>query len=310
MLKIVIVGDSNSGKATFLGLLYMTQVSSGSDKADEFRFSTPYESLDALSYVFQQLMSGTFPDQVTKQGIRRIHFQLGYRRTGGGMLSRLRGREWTRESSVRFLIMGAKDDEFSSVVLGTPIEEERWTDIHDVDAVVILVDSTKLGVPDEKKKAGPMSAYDGALASLLGLMRRRSEPETRRQIYPIFLFSKFDRVNPEALSATNLGTDPPKVDEPSLRATYAEALLKANLPKTLVTIRYRDRDHVPFASPVPFFLWVRTKAEPGQPEKIQFGRSGDGGWKLQYSNSEYLAVLEYLREIVATQRKRTKLSRR
>src|SRR5687767_2948741 len=92
MLNIAIVGDVDSGKTTFLGLLYATQVRSGSNRTDDFRFHAPPASLEAISLVFQQLMSGMFPDPVTKQGITEISFQLGSRRTGGGILPRRRGR--------------------------------------------------------------------------------------------------------------------------------------------------------------------------------------------------------------------------
>jgi hypothetical protein len=311
MLKVVIVGDRGSGKATFLGFLYMTQVRTGSDKADGFRFHTPYDSLEALSFVFQQLMSGTFPDQVTKQGVRRITFELGFRRTGG-FLSRLRGDRWMVEKTpgVHFYLMGTKGDEFSSVVAGTPIEEESWKDIYDSTVIVILVDCTKLAVPEEGKKTGPMAMYDAALASLLRLMKRRSEPEVRKQIYPLFVFSKFDQVNREVLTGAKIGDKPPSLEEAQSRANYAEVLLKPNLPRTLTMLRTRDRDAVPFATPAHFFSWVRLGAEPGKPERIQFGRTEGGGWEPRYSTEEYLGALTYLREIVSDGRNRPKLSRR
>src|SRR5713226_3579785 len=82
MLRVVIVGDPESGKTTFLGLLYATEVKSGSDKADSLRFHAPLESLEAITLVYQQLMSGSFPDPVTKQAVDGIDFQLGTRRAG------------------------------------------------------------------------------------------------------------------------------------------------------------------------------------------------------------------------------------
>lgn len=303
MLKVLILGDRKSGKATLLGLLYMTQVRSGSDIADEFRFHAPIESLEAISFVFQQLMSGVFPDPVTKQGVRRIEFQLSYRNPGG-ILSRFRGRRWASQDSpsLRFIIQGGNDDEFSRVVLGTPIEEERWTDVYDSDVVIIVVDSTKLGgVPDEKQRAGPMSAYDGALDALLAMVQRPSEPEVRKKIYPLLVFSKFDHVKPDVLSGANIGTEPPSPQDVRARASYAEVLLKHNLPKTLTRIQDRARDAIPFARPVSFFTWVRTNTAPGHSGKIEFGRSEDGSWELKYSRHEYLALLESLKKIVATQ---------
>src|SRR3989449_11670676 len=88
MPRVVIVGDWNSGKTTFLGLLYAAQVKFGSDKADGFRFHAAFESLDEISGVFQRLMSGSFPDAATKEGGGEIAFRLSHRRRGLGILSR------------------------------------------------------------------------------------------------------------------------------------------------------------------------------------------------------------------------------
>src|SRR5947207_599332 len=82
MPHVVIVGDRESGKATFLSLLYATQVKSGSDASDAFRFHADVDSLDEISEAFEQLMSGSFPDSATKEGMRGITFHLGYRKAG------------------------------------------------------------------------------------------------------------------------------------------------------------------------------------------------------------------------------------
>src|SRR5438046_2294320 len=82
MPHVVIVGDRESGKATFLSLLYATQVKSGSDASDAFRFHADVDSLDEISEAFEQLMSGNFPDSATKEGMRGVKFQRGDRMAG------------------------------------------------------------------------------------------------------------------------------------------------------------------------------------------------------------------------------------
>ena len=93
MLQVAIVGDRDSGKTTFLGLLYAAQVKSGSDRADDFRFHATMESLEEITLVFQRLMSGSFPDSATKEGIHEMRVHLGYRRRGLGIVPFLRSRE-------------------------------------------------------------------------------------------------------------------------------------------------------------------------------------------------------------------------
>jgi len=149
--RIAIVGDRNSGKTTFLGLLYTTQVKSGSDKADDFRFHAAFESLDEISGVFQRLMSGSFPDSATKEGIREITFRLGYRRPGRGIFSRQRSQAWASDSSVAFQLIVLKtfEDDMARQRNGGSIADATLRDAIGSDAMVIMVDSGKLVVVDD-----------------------------------------------------------------------------------------------------------------------------------------------------------------
>src|SRR5881628_677556 len=103
--RVVIVGDRNSGKTTFLGLLYAAQVKFGSEKADDFRFHASFESLDEVSGVFQRLMSGAFPDSATKEGIREVTFRLSPPRSRLGILGRRKRNSVSDDSDLFRLIL-------------------------------------------------------------------------------------------------------------------------------------------------------------------------------------------------------------
>src|SRR6266849_1136174 len=105
MPRVVIVGNRNSGKTTFLGLLYAAQVKFGSERADDFRFHASFESLDEISGVFQRLMSGAFPDSATKEGVREIAFRLSPPRPRLGILSRGRRNSASDNSDLFRLIL-------------------------------------------------------------------------------------------------------------------------------------------------------------------------------------------------------------
>src|SRR2546426_10000849 len=105
MPRVVIVGNRNSGKTTFLGLLYAAKVKCGSEKADDFRFHASFESLDEISGVFQRLMSGAFPDSGTKEGVRESAFRLSPPRPGLGILSRRRGTAVSNNADLVRLIL-------------------------------------------------------------------------------------------------------------------------------------------------------------------------------------------------------------
>ncbi|TLZ96649.1 MAG: hypothetical protein E6J99_10255, partial [Methanobacteriota archaeon] len=174
MPHVVIVGDRESGKATFLSLLYATQVKSGSDASDAFRFHADVDSLDEISEAFEQLMSGSFPDSATKEGMRGITFHLGYRKAGRGVLSRLRSRGWDAGGSIalHFILVRNVEEEMSRFLRGSSLTNADLREVLESDAVAILVDSTKLGARTEDRTVGPMDRYDTAVESLLSAVRR------------------------------------------------------------------------------------------------------------------------------------------
>jgi hypothetical protein len=301
MSHVVIVGDRNSGKTTFLVLLYAAQVRSGGTRADDFRFHVALDSIEDISEAFSQLMSGNFPDSAVKEGIREINFQLGSRNSGLRFLSRLRAREWNEATaSLHFVILRNLSDEMTRYRGGSSLANATLRDVLESDAVVILVDSTKLASPNRENPPGAMSDYDGALESLLTALQRARSRGDRRSVQPIFVFSKFDSANGDALHDAKGDDAPPGVRETRRRASFAHAILDGNLPKTIAKIAAREADGSRFDSPLFFFSRVATDAgTEGRRDRVRLRRIESGGWEPDYSAEEYLAVLECLRKIAA-----------
>ncbi len=291
MPNIVIVGDRASGKTTFLALLYAAQVKSGSDRADDFRFHVAFESIDEISGVFQQVMSGTFPDSAAKEGIRGITFHLGYRKSGLGILSRLRSRGWTpgTPASLRFVLLRNLEEEMDRFRKGSSLTNAMLRDVLDCEAIAILVDGRTLALADEDRQLGALGKYDGAVEALLTAMQGSRGRGSRRSLHPIFVFTKFDSVDPKALH---------EVKKTGLRTAYADALLDHNLPNTMARVRAPNPRGATFTTPSYFFSWVRTDAAAtGRRERIRLRRSEGGGWEPDYSKDEYLALLGCFWEI-------------
>lgn len=304
MTRLVVVGDRDSGKTTFLGLLYAAQVKAGSDLADSFRFRMAVESLDEISDVFNQLMSGGFPDSAVKEGLRGMAYQVDYKRVGGGIRSRLRSRDGSRTKSAAFDILLLRDlsREMTRFRQGGSLATVALRDLLEADAFAILVDSTKLAAFEDGRALGPMGAYDDTIASLLTTVQRSRLNGARKRFHPIFIFSKFDSVRPPALRAANLEGDPPGPKKTGPRAAYGRALLEQSMPKTTGAIRTREPRGLGFAEPAYFFSWVRTElAASGQRAKVRLRASG-GGWEIDYSKDEYLALLRCLWKLAADAR--------
>lgn len=302
MPRVVIVGDRNSGKTTFLGLLYAAQVKFGSDKADGFRFHAAFESLDEISGVFQRLMSGSFPDAATKEGVREIAFRLSSRRAALGILSRRRSRGSSPDPSASFqlILLKSFEDELARSRNGGSVDHVTLSDALTSDAIVIMVDATSLAGAEEEGELAPLGKYDGAVEALLMAIKRSRDQAEGKMLYPIFVFSKFDRVDPEVLRRANLDAEPPDVGKKGPHAEYAEKLVARSMPKTMAAIRSGGRRGLQFAAPSYFFSWVRTdQPVPGRAERIRLRRSGVVGWEPDYPSNEYLAFLECLGGIAA-----------
>jgi hypothetical protein len=295
MPHIVIVGDRESGKTTFLALLYAAQVKSGSDRADSFRFHAAFDSLDEISAAFQQLMSGSFPDAFTKEGIRGITFHLSYRKLGIRILSRLRSRGGTpgASTSLHFILLRNLDEEMERFRRGSSLANAALRDVLESDAIVILVDSMNLATKEEDRQLGPRGRYDAAVESMLAVLQGSEAQGSRKRLHPIFIFSKFDSVDLKALKAAGLEDTPPDFPKTGARAAYAQALLEYNLPRTLAKVRARESRGKGFATPAYFFSSVRTEeTATNHRAKVRLRQIGGAGWEPDYPTDEYFALLE------------------
>ncbi len=301
MLQAAILGDRGAGKTTFLGLLYTTLVQSGSGKDDELRFHASYESFEEVTALFQQLMSGGFPDSAIKEGLHELSFTLGLGKARRGLFRR-GAKTWNADTatSVHFTLPGSLGEERPGFIEGSTIGTGPWRDVLDADALILLADSTKLAPKGDPAERGPTASYDGQVDALFSAIQRWRSRSGHEFLHPVFLLSKFDSVSPEVLKAADLDSDPPELSKSEARAAYASALLEPNLPHTLATIRGKSRGRLRFGEPAYFFSWVRREAKaPDAPEKIKLRRMEGGGWEPDYPREEYLALLEHLADVAA-----------
>lgn len=297
MFQVAIVGEQGSGKTTLLGLLYATLVRSGSDKADDLRFHASYESFDEITALFQRLMSGGFPDSAAKEGVRELRLELGLPRSRRGILSRFGSPKWVEGASatVRFTLPGSLEEATRNLYGGSTFGTGPWRDALDADALLLLVDSTKLSAKGADPKTTPMAAYDGQIVALLTAIRRWRSRGGREVLYPVFVFSKFDSAGRNATHGAHVGAAPPDPSKAGPRAAYGQALLEANLPRALDALHESSKGKPRFARESYFFSSVRTATDaPDSSVRIRTRSLDAGGWELDYSRTEYVALLEYI----------------
>ena len=171
------------------------------------------------------------------------------------------------------------------------------------DAIVIMVDATSLAVADEEGELATLGKYDEAVEALLLAIKRSRDQAEGKLFYPIFVFTKFDRVDPKVLHRAKLDRDPPEVSKRGSHADYAKRLVDRSMPKTMAAIQSAGRRGLRFGTPWYFFSWVRTEEPlPRHAEEIRLRHSGAIGWEPDYPSDEYLAFLECLAGIAADTR--------
>jgi hypothetical protein len=278
----------------------------GSERADDFRFHASFESLDEISGVFQRLMSGAFPDSATKEGVREIAFRLSPPRPRLGILLRGRRNSASDNSDLfRLILLKSFEDEVArSLESGSSIGHMTLNEALISEAIVMMVDATELAVSNEDAPLAPMAKSDAAVEALLTAIQRSRAHGEATTLHPIFVFSKFDRVDPNSLRLLNLEATPPDVRKRGPHAAYGKALVDRNMPKTIAAIEARRDRGVRFGAPAWFFSWVRTDHRAaGGGEKIRLRHSGAVGWEPDFSSDEYLAFLTCLGDIAADARR-------
>ncbi len=302
MLTVAIVGDHASGKATFLGLVYATLVSSGAGREDELRFAVGYDSIEEISGLFERMMSGGFPDTAAKEGIHGLKLELETAGLGRGVFSRFGGRKRANgdTQTVQLSLPGSLDETNPGLAHGSTFGTGRWRDALDADVVAIVADSTKLGPKAVDPKASPLADFDGRVRSMLVSVLRWRTGGGRPVLHPVFILTKFDAVRPEILNAANLEPAPPDTGKTGARLAYAKAILEPNLPRTFALLAEPSGKKLRFDPPGVVFSSVRTDASTAsEPLKIKRRRSPNGGWELDYGREEYVAFLRWLAGVAA-----------
>ncbi|HYM39503.1 MAG TPA: hypothetical protein VEY12_05075 [Thermoplasmata archaeon] len=302
MLHVAVVGDRGSGKTTVLGLLYLALVRSGSGRNDDLRFRVTLDSLEEVTGLFQQLMSGSFPDAAAKEGLHGLDFEVGFRRSRLGGLSRRDPGEWTADTNatIRVALPGSLDAKTPGLFSGSTIGTGPWRDALDADALLILADATQLVPKGETDESAPLRLFDRQVEALLTSIQRWRSRGGRETLHPIFVVTKFDAVPRKILQAANVDPQPPEAAKTGPRAVYAKALLNPSLPRTLATLNEGGGTKLRFARPSFFFSSVGTDTKTADAsERIRLRRIDGGGWEPEYSWEEYHALLDTLGDIAA-----------
>jgi hypothetical protein len=300
MASALVLGERGCGLTTFVGLLYTAQVRLGTEYADEFRFHAERESIQQMESVYGELGSGRFPAADVDWERHPLSFVFGFRRghiawfAGGG------GSGEPGFSTVRFQVGGMPADAVAELrdhdaVLDAPTLRLLRSPIQ-----IPIVDGAWL-VPEGSGIGGlPLARYDQHLAGTLDLLRKflASDRDRRaRQMFPLFVVTKFDRVRPETLIALQAPDGPPEGWTPDARWAVGQKILRGYLPATADFLVRAEKDGVKLAKPAWYFSGLRTEERGDEIRILRRRISPVSGWEPEYPFEEYRGLLARIGEL-------------
>lgn len=300
MASALVLGERGCGLTTFVGLLYTAQVRLGTENADEFRFHAERESIRQMESVYGELGAGRFPAADIDWERHPLSFVFGFRKghvawfAGGG------GSGEHGFSTVRFQVGGMPADVASELRDHDAVLDRATLNLLRSPIQIPIVDGAWL-VPDRSSIAAlPLARYDQQLAATLDLLRKflaSDRDKKARQMFPLFVVTKFDRIRPEALDALGAPATAPPEWGPETRQKVGAQILEWYLPATAEFLAKTTTDGVRLANPEWFFSGLRTEEKGDEIRILRRRISPVSGWEPEYPFEEYRGMLARIGEL-------------
>lgn len=300
MASALVLGERGCGLTTFVGLLYTAQVRLGTESADEFRFHAERESIQQMEGVYGELGAGRFPAADVDWEQHPLSFVFGFRRGHAAWFAGGGGSGNKGFSTVRFQVGGMPADVASELRDHDAVLDRATLNLLRSPIQIPIVDGAWLA-PDRSSIAGlPLARYDQHLAVTLDLLRKflASDRDKRaRQMFPLFVVTKFDRVLPQTLKSLGAPNDAPGGWTRETRSAVGQQILDGYLPATAEFLARAPEDGVKLANPEWFFSGLRIEEQGDEVRILRRRISPFSGWEPEYSFEEFRGLLGRIGEL-------------
>ncbi len=267
------------------------------------------------------LKMGTWPSATLKGTLSMYNFSFGFRKHLAGLerlvnpydvmnfsIYDISGEDVQIIKQISKSLSGGGSD--LNLVEDLPSNLRTILDCH---VLVFLIDGSKITVEARSKRYEDMLDYDTVMATLISLVatykaQKARQMKTAARIYPAFVITKFDLIDPKILGAIGLSAQVAistskgarslsslfRDNESKERAEYGTKLMDKFFGHTLAQIRGSRLIDVDFDNARYFFSQVKTELnEDGLP--IPTLKSDQGvSHELNYSDTEYMEFIKYL----------------
>lgn len=305
-MNIAIIGEKDSGKTTFLVLLYAAQIKYSDVSEGEFRFYINPKSIKIMSEEYNRMQMGTWPSEKLISTVDGISFLYGREDDSAiNSFMKIFGKPKSMPTiSLNFSICDFSDKELSDMVNSNTMTfmniSKKVESLLGTRVLIIILDSSKLKrtrfakektkkeVEGQNKEAGKNS--DGYISNALINISRYN----RDKIYPIFVFTKFDLIDPRVLFDLKLPKRPPAINNLANRKKFAERLLTKFYPNTLKMIN-GDKE-INYDGHC-FFTKIATQKNSDGSLSPALKPKKEFGYELDCSYQEFNGFIEHIENI-------------
>ena len=310
-MPTAVLGDRAAGKTTFIGLLYAAQVKYTDEPSnrDIFRFYAAPSALNIISRTYTELVEGRWPDATLKGQTTTLSFLFGYKKTMATLIPRwVQKKNWMNPFAIiGFGIYDVAGEDITDMIR-TPDgrQTENFTDaakkVLESRTLVFLIDASRITTQARSKEHHDMLNYDGTMATLVSLVAQynsKKDDPAERKIYPVIVFTKFDKVDRNVLIKMNLKEPyPPPLRDGKRRTEFAEKIMTNFFPQTLALLKGGSLMNVSFDNTAYFFTDVNTVfGDDGFPSPALSVVPGGVGHELDYSYSEFEGFITHFKKI-------------
>jgi len=301
---VAIIGPKNSGKTTFLTLLYAAQIRYSEFSDGGFRFYINPKSLEPISSEYNRMQMGNWPSDELIKNTAEISFLFGRveKKGKGGLFGFLRKEKEPEITALNFSIFDISEQDYRDLVKDNKMSyinmKPKVDKLMENNILIVTIDASAFKEQVNKSQGGKTgdagggenADIDGMLANLLDNIARKH----KRMIYALIVFTKFDEVGPKLLGRLHLPTKPPDKMQLEERQKHAETLLGRFYPKMLNQVRnnkYINNDGGHY-----FYSNLRTERKKGRriPSLIQ---TVDSGFVIDCDYKEFINFIEHLEKI-------------
>ncbi len=268
-MNVSIVGLEDSGRSTFLSLMYASQIRYTEETKGAFRFTSNPIAQAHLGEGYNLIRSGMWPD---KKNTKHISFTFGYDLNSiGNRLKRLFNRNGMEPNvSMNFNIFEIpRNDELKLIE-----DSKRQGKLYDTDVLVIVLDASKIG-------------KDGVSEGGISRIIQKLNKVKRGKVIFLVVWTKFDIVNRKRLKKIELLDRPPIIGKEKARSEYGNRILKRYYPGINGSLRNGVNGH----------FFVKLDVEKGEDDELYPHVSPDIETEIFYSYEEYRELIKHIGDI-------------